>query len=135
MGGGKCVVRSVVSVVCGVLVGGCVGNSLSVVCSVNTVVCVVCIVVGVDVVVCWFCMLFVRFVVCICCSVVFNIVCCIVCLFVVVWRLVSSFIVWLFVCMVLFVGLEFVLLFCISFSLCSRCSLLLFLFSSEIYFG
>ena len=43
-----------------------------------------------------------------------------------------------FIClngMVLFVGYEFVLLFCISFSLCSRCSLLLFLFSSEIYFG
>ncbi len=80
-------------------------------------------------------MLFVWFVVCICCSVVFNIVCCIVCSFVVVWRLVSSFIVWLFVCIVLFVGYEFVLLFCISFSICSRCSLLLFLFSREIYFG
>ena len=52
MGGGKCVVRSVDSVVCGVLVGGCVGNSLSVVCSVNSVVCVVCIVLGVNVVVC-----------------------------------------------------------------------------------
>ena len=53
--------------------GGCVGNSLSVVCSVNTVVCVVCIVLGVNVVVCWFCVLFVRFVICVCCSIVFKI--------------------------------------------------------------
>ena len=42
---------------------------------------------------------------------------------------------WLFVCIVLFVGYEFVLLFCSSFSICSRCSLLLFLFSLDIYFG
>ena len=109
MGGGKCVVRSVDSIVCGVLVGGCVGNSLTVVCSVNIVVCI-------------------------CFSLVFKIGCCIVCLFVVVWRLVDI-VVWLFVCMVLFVGYKFVLLFCISCSTCSRCSLLLFLFSCEIYFG
>ena len=132
MGGGICVVRSVVSVVCGVLVGGCVGNSLSVVCSVSIVVCVVCIVAGVDVVVCWFCMLFVWFVICMCCSVVFSIVCCVVWLFVVVWMLV---IVWLVFRIVLFVGYKVVLLFCIFCSTCSRCSLLLFLFSCEIYFG
>ena len=57
-------------------------------------------------------------------------VCCVV-----VWLMLGLFVWWMFACMVLFVGYEFVLLFCSPFSICSRCSLLLFLFSLEIYFG
>ena len=108
------------------------GNSRSVVCS---VICVVCIVVGVVVTVFVSCVVFVIVVAWICCSSVSKIVCGTVCLFVVVWLLVDGLVVWSVFCFVLFVGYEFVLLFCSSFSICSCCSLLLFLFSLDIYFG
>ena len=57
------------------------------------------------------------------------------CCLVVVWLLVDGSVVLFVVCIVLFVGYEFVLLLCSSFSICSHCSLLLFLFSLDIYFG